>query len=135
MASHKLQRSTEDIRRELTDILRTLKDPRVQGVFLSIVRVEVTNDFSFCKVYVSAMEGLERAKEAVRGLDSAAGFMRTELGHRLTLRHVPKLIFTATDSIEYSAEISRKLLELKNDAPAEAEEKDTDMDEGNGNHS
>ena len=55
MASHKLQRSTEDIRRELTDILRTLKDPRVQGVFLSIVRVEVTNDFSYCKVYILSL--------------------------------------------------------------------------------
>lgn len=132
MASHKLQRSTEDIRRELTDILRTLKDPRVQGVFLSIVRVEVTNDFSYCKVYVSAMEGLERAKEAVRGLDSAAGYMRTELGHRLALRHVPKLLFAATDSIEYSAEISRRLMELKREAPAE--DTDSETEEGNGNH-
>ncbi|MDD6175662.1 MAG: 30S ribosome-binding factor RbfA [Firmicutes bacterium] len=132
MASHKLQRSTEDIRRELTDILRTLKDPRVQGVFLSIVRVEVTNDFSYCKVYVSAMEGLERAKEAVRGLDSAAGYMRTELGRRLALRHVPKLLFAATDSIEYSAEISRRLMELKREAPAE--DTDSETEEGNGNH-
>ena len=131
MASHKLQRSTEDIRRALTAILRTLKDPRVQGVFLSIVRVEVTNDFSYCKVYISAMEGLERAKEAVRGLDSAAGYMRTELGRRLSLRHVPKLLFTATDSIEYSAEISRRLLELKSEATAA----DGDTDKGDGSHS
>lgn len=117
MASHKLQRNTEDIRRELTDIFRTLKDPRVQGAFLSIVRVDVSNDLSYCKVYVSAMEGIERARKAVEGLERAAGFMRSELGARLSLRHVPRLQFSATDSIEYSAEISRKLEQLKKAEP------------------
>ena len=112
MASHKIGRTTEDIKRELTAIFRELKDPRVQNAFVSIVRVEVTNDLSYCTVYVSAMEGLDRAKEAVKGLKSAAGFIRRELGRRLTLRHVPSLIFNATDSIEYSANISRILNSL-----------------------
>ena len=117
MANHKLGRTTEDIRRELTAIFRELKDPRVNSCFLSIVRVEVTNDLSYCTVYVSALEGLDRAKEAIKGLKSAAGFIRRELGHRLRLRHVPELIFTPTDSIEYSAEISRILnsLDIKDD--------------------
>ncbi len=112
MASHRIERTTEDIKRELTAIFRELKDPRVQQVFLSIVRVEVTNDLSYCTVQVSAMEGLEKAKEAVKGLKSASGFIRRELGHRLRLRHVPELIFNATDSIEYSANISRILKSL-----------------------
>lgn len=112
MASHKIGRTTEDIKRELTAIFRELKDPRVQNAFVSIVRVEVTNDLSYCTVYVSAMEGLDRAKEAVKGLKSAAGFIRRELGRRLTLRHVPSLVFNATDSIEYSANISRILNSL-----------------------
>ena len=112
MASHKIERTTEDIRRELTAIFRELKDPRVTGAFLSIVRVEVTNDLSYCTVHVSAIEGLDRAKEAVKGLKSAGGYIRRELGHRLRLRHVPELIFTATDSIEYSAHISRVLNSL-----------------------
>lgn len=112
MASHKIERTTEDIRRELTAIFRELKDPRVTGAFLSIVRVEVTNDLSYCTVHVSAIEGLDRAKEAVKGLRSAGGYIRRELGHRLRLRHVPELIFTATDSIEYSAHISRVLNSL-----------------------
>lgn len=112
MANHKIGRTTEDIKRELTAIFRELKDPRVTEVFLSIVRVEVTNDLSYCTVYVSALEGLERAKGACKGLDSASGYIRRELGHRLKLRHVPSLIFTATDSIEYSAEISRILNSL-----------------------
>lgn len=109
MASHRIERTTEDIKRELTAIFRELKDPRVQQVFLSIVRVEVTNDLSYCTVSVSAIEGIDKAKEAVKGLKSAAGFIRRELGHRLHLRHVPELIFNATDSIEYSANISRIL--------------------------
>ncbi len=112
MASHKIERTTEDIKRELTAIFRELKDPRVNQAFLSIVRVEVTNDLSYCTVYVSAMEGLDRAKEAVKGLKSASGYIRRELGRRLKLRHVPELIFNATDSIEYSANISRILNSL-----------------------
>lgn len=112
MANHKIGRTTEDIKRELTAIFRELKDPRVTEVFLSIVRVDVTNDLSYCTVYVSALEGLDKAKGACKGLDSAAGYIRRELGHRLKLRHVPSLIFTATDSIEYSAEISRILNSL-----------------------
>ena len=99
MPSHRIERTTEDIRRELTAIFREVKDPRVSGAFLSIVRVEVTNDLSYCTVQVSAMEGIDRAKEAVKGLKSAGGFIRRELGHRLRLRHVPELIFNATDSI------------------------------------
>lgn len=109
MASHRIERTTEDVKRELTAIFRELKDPRVNQAFLSIVRVEVTNDLSYCTVHISAIEGLDRAKEAVKGLKSASGFIRRELGNRLHLRHVPELIFKATDSIEYSANISRIL--------------------------
>ena len=122
MPSHRIERTTEDIRRELTAIFRELKDPRVSGAFLSIVRVEVTNDLSYCTVQVSAIEGIDRAKEAVKGLKSASGFIRRELGHRLRLRHVPELIFNATDSIEYSAIISRILSSL--DIPADEEEQE-----------
>ena len=112
MPSHKMERTTEDIRREVSAILRELKDPRVSGVLLSVVRVEVTNDLSYCTVYVSAMEGMETAKTAVQGLKSASGFVRRELGSRLKLRHVPELIFKATDSIEYSAHINTLLHQL-----------------------
>lgn len=117
MAGHKIERITEDIKRELTAIFRELKDPRVTEAFVSIIRVEVTNDLSYCTVYISAIEGMERAKEAVKGLKSASGFIRKELGARLKIRHTPELIFKATDSIEYSANISRILnnLAIKDD--------------------
>lgn len=123
MSGHRIERTTEDIRRELTAIFRELKDPRVNQAFLSIVRVEVTNDLSYCTVQVSAIEGLDRAKEAVRGLKSAGGYIRRELGHRLRLRHVPELIFNATDSIEYSAHINTLLHSL------EIPESEADSDE------
>ena len=113
MPSHKLDRTTEDIHRELSALLRELKDPRVHQGLISIIRVDVTNDLSYATVYVSAMQGIDQAKTAVQGLKSAAGFLRRDLGHRLHIRHVPELHFQATDSVEYSANISRILKDLK----------------------
>lgn len=126
MAGHRIERTTEDIKRELTAIFRELKDPRVAGAFLSIIRVDLTNDLSYCTVYISAMEGMDRAKEAVKGLKSASGFIRRELGARLRIRHTPELVFKATDSIEYSANISRILngLNIKPDDSGEDENDD-----------
>ena len=115
MSGHKIERITEDIKRELTAIFRELKDPRVTNNFISIVRVTVTNELSYCEVYISAIEGLEKAKETVQGLKSASGFIKRELGHRLDIRQIPELIFHATDSIEYSANISKILNDLKGD--------------------
>ena len=111
--SYRIDRITEDIRREIMAILRELKDPRVSGNFLSVVRVEVTNDLSYCTVYVSSLKGLAEAESGVAGLRSAGGYMRGEIGKRLRLRHVPELIFKATDSIEYAANIQRILNDLK----------------------
>ena len=65
MAGFKLNRTSEDIRRELMDILRSMKDPRISGGMISVVRIELTNDLSHCKVYISSLEGMEKAKEAV----------------------------------------------------------------------
>lgn len=117
MSGHRIDRTTEDIKRELTDIFKSVKDPRVADCFISIIRVEVTNDLSYCTVYFSVIEGMERAKEALKGLKSATGYIRRELGHRLHLRHTPELIFKPTDSIEYSANVSRILndLDIKED--------------------
>lgn len=112
MAGHRIDRISEDISRELTAILRTVKDPRVSGTLLTIVRVDVTNDLSYATVYVSSMDGIDQARGAVKGLASAAGYMRRELGRALELRHVPELRFIPDDSIAYSSEISRKLNQL-----------------------
>ena len=126
MSGHRIERTTEDIKRELTAVFRELKDPRVQNSFISIVRVDVTNDLSYCTVQISAIEGMDKANEAVKGLKSAAGFIRRELAHRLRLRYVPELIFKATDSIEYSANISRILNSLDITEDEEINEVDND---------
>ena len=113
MPNYRLDRTSEDILRELTAILRTVKDPRVTGSMLSIVRVEVTRDMSYADVYVSSMNGLDAEKEAVKGLRSAAGYMRHALGQALSLRYTPELRFIPDGSIEYSAHISATLDQIK----------------------
>ncbi len=119
MPKFTINRESEDIRRELTDIMRTLKDPRISGM-LTVVRVELASDGSFCKVYVSSLEGLENAKSAVKGLDSAKGYIKRELGRRLSFRRMPEFRFIADDSAEYGISIMEKLSELN--IPAEEPE-------------
>lgn len=122
MAGFKLGRVTQDIHRELSAILRELKDPRLSNM-LSVVKVQVTNDLSHCKIYVSALEGMEKTEESVKGLVSATGFIKRELSARLHLRKCPELHFVADDSIAYGAEINRMLLEL-NHSKAEDEQEE-----------
>ncbi|MDE5936178.1 MAG: 30S ribosome-binding factor RbfA [Ruminococcus sp.] len=111
MANFKTNRMAEDIKRELTAILRELKDPRIDKL-LTVVRADLSGDMSVCKVYVSSLEGIERTKESVKGLTSAAGYIRRELFHRLQMRKSPSLTFIADSSIERGAEISKKLNDI-----------------------
>ena len=108
MASFRVSRLSEDIHRELTDIMRSLKAPRITGL-LSIVKIDLSSDLSYCKVYISSMEGMENAKTAVKGLNSAAGFIRREINNRLEMRRSPAFQFVADDSIAHSADIARIL--------------------------
>lgn len=119
MSGHRVERTNEDIKRELTAILREMKDPRIKDNFLSIVRVDTTNDLSYTKVYISSVNGIDKATSAVKVLDKASGFVRKELGLRLKIRHTPKVLFEATDSIEYGANISKMLNDLKVDSDDE----------------
>ena len=121
MPSFKINRLAEDIRRELTSLMHTLKDPRIQGL-VSIVRVELAGDQSCCKVYVSSLEGPEAGRRAAEGLNNAAGFIRREIGHRVPMRRSPEFRFIADSSIAYSAEIAHKLNELLPNAPQAGEE-------------
>ncbi len=125
MPNYKINRTEEDVMRELTAILRELKDPRIDPM-LTIVRVELSRDLSECKIYVSCLSGKQAAKESCKGLDSAAGFIRRELLHRLKIRKSPILRFIADDSIAHSAEINRKLKSLLPDETETDEIADTD---------
>lgn len=112
MAGYRIDRITEDIKRELIAILREVKDPRVDSM-LSVVKVDVSSDLSCCKVYISSLGGIESAKESVKGLRSAGGFIRKRLGTQLHIRKTPELTFIADDSIEKGFELFNKLSELK----------------------
>ena len=111
MASYRADRMSEDIKREIASVVRELKDPRVSGKMLTVVHVDVTHDLSYAKVYVSALEGIDTAKEAVKGLTNAAGLIRREITKRLKLRIAPEIKFIADDSVEHSFEIFKKLEE------------------------
>ena len=106
MPGFKMGRVTSDIKYALSEILSEVKDPRISKL-LSIVKLDVSGDMSYAKVYVSAIEGREKTAESVKALKNAAGYIRRELGAKLKLRKVPELRFVADDSIEISANISR----------------------------
>jgi len=105
MASNRQQRTNEDIQRALASLLRNVKDPRLQGM-LSITDVHATKDLRYCKVYISSLEK-GNDKEIIKGLKSASGYLRRELGSALSLRYTPELIFELDSSIERGAEISK----------------------------
>lgn len=127
MPNYRADRMSEDIQREIAAILREMKDPRLHDGIISVVRCEMAHDLSYCKVYISSMKGIDTAKIAVKALKNAQGFIRHELGVRLKLRYAPALAFEATDSIEYSANISRILndIDLK---PLDETEEDNEND-------
>lgn len=108
MAGHRTDRVSEDIKREIIAVMRELKDPRISGM-LTVVRVDVTQDLSFAKVYISALEGIETAKTAVKGLTAACGYIRRQVGGNLRLRKTPELRFIADDSVERGINIMKKL--------------------------
>ena len=109
MASNRINRINEEIQKSLADALRTVKDPRVSGTMISITHVETTPDLRFAKIYVSFLEE-NKAKDALKGLESAGGYLRRELGAALKLRYTPELVWALDDSITYGA----KMLKLIN---------------------
>ncbi len=116
MASNRINRINEEIQKELSSLLRTVKDPRVQDTMISITRVETTPDLRYTKVYVSFLEE-EKVKSAMAGLKSAGGYLRRELGHNLQLRYAPEIVWSLDDSITYGAKMLKLInsLEIKDE--------------------
>ncbi len=116
MASNRIAIINEEIQKELSALLRSVKDPRVQDVMISITRVETTPDLRYTKVYVSFLQE-EKAAEAMKGLKSAAGFLRRQLGTNLRLRYAPEIVWSLDDSITYGARMLKLInsLEVKHD--------------------
>ena len=122
MASNRINRINEEIQKELSSLLRNVKDPRVQDTMISITRVETTPDLRYTKVYVSFLQS-EKADEAMKGLKSAAGFLRRQLGTNLKLRYAPEIVWALDDSITYGA----RMLNLINSLGVKSDE---ESDEG-----
>ena len=112
MAKNRIHRINEEVQRELASLLRTVKDPRVKDTMLSITHVDTTTDLRYAKIYVSALDKTQE-KEALKGLKSAAGYLRRELGAALQLRYTPELQFVADDSIQHGAHILEVLRQVE----------------------
>ena len=103
MASNRMGRINEEIQRELAALIPSVKDPRVTGL-ISVTAVDTTPDLKFAKVYVSILDKGD-CDQVVKGLKSAAGWLRRELGSALKLRYTPELVFQLDDSIDKGAHI------------------------------
>ncbi len=122
MSTNRIGRINEEIQRELSELLRNVKDPRVQKTMISVTRVQTTSDLRYAKVYVSMFDK-DQTKEVLKGLKSAGGWLRRELGARLQLRYTPELVWEEDTSITHGARIFDILatLDIPEDAPEETE--------------
>ena len=123
MASNRINRINEEIQKELSSLLRTVKDPRVQDTMISVTRVETTPDLRYTKVYVSFLQE-EKSKEAMKGLQSAGGWIRRQLGTNLKLRYSPEIVWALDDSITYGAH----MLNLINSLGVKHDDEDADQE-------
>ena len=105
MAFKRTDRISEEIKKELSNIIRELKDPRIP-LMTSVVSVSVTNDLRYAKAYISIMGNEDEKKDAIKGLQSAAGYIRREIGNRVNIRCVPEFTFCIDTTIEYGARIN-----------------------------
>ncbi|MCI8436537.1 MAG: 30S ribosome-binding factor RbfA [Lawsonibacter sp.] len=107
MASNRIGRINEEVQRELAALIPTVKDPRVTGL-ISVTGVDVTPDLKFAKVYISVLDK-SGSEQVLKGLKSAAGYLRRELGRALNLRSTPELDFLQDDSMAKGAHILEML--------------------------
>ena len=127
MASNRIGRINEEIQKELASLIPNLKDPRVQNTMISVTHVETTPDLRYAKVYVSFLQE-DKATDALKGLKSAGGYLRRELGRALQLRYTPELVWALDDSITYGAKML-KLINSLDTGSNEEEETNEGTDE------
>ena len=113
MAKDRINKINEEVLRELSQVIRELKDVRIP-MLTSVVAVNVTNDLSYATAYISVYGDEQTQKKAIEGLKSASGFIRREIGHRLQLRHTPEFIFRLDHSIEHGSKINTIINNINN---------------------
>lgn len=125
MANFNIKRLSEDIRREISAAVSGVKDPRVAEGFVTITRCELTNDMSYCKVWVACMGGSERTAKAVEGMTAASGYFKKQIVAAVRMRKIPELIFKPDNSLEYSEHIEEIIAQISNSAkPVNASDDD-----------
>jgi len=107
----RIDRITQEVKKELSLIIRELKDPRIP-LMTSVVNVKVANDLKVAKAYISVMGDEKTKNDCLAALKNAAGFIRREIGSRVDLRYTPEFVFVLDDSIEYGSHISEVLKNL-----------------------
>lgn len=110
MAGQRVARIREEVKKEASDIIRRLKDPRVG--FVTVTDTEVSSDMRYVKIFVSVLGSEEEKQKTMEALHRATGFIRTELGGRIRLRHTPEIHFKFDESIERGARIFELLREV-----------------------
>ncbi len=110
--STRIDRISEEVLKALAEAIRTLKDPRVSSGLVSVTHCEVTGDLRYAKAFISVLGSPESAKEVMRGLHSASGFLRREVARKVQLRYAPELVFTLDESISHGAHITELLHKL-----------------------
>ena len=139
MANYRKARVDEEIMKEMANILRTVKDPRVSGAFVSVTAVDCTADLKFAKIFYSVM-GERRKGDTQKGLENASGYIRTCLAKALNLRITPELKFVESDAMKHGAHISELLKKVeaeldeadRREAEAAANEENTEGETENG---
>jgi len=112
---HNTQRLSEDIKREISASIRELGDERLEGGLASVSRCEVTNDLSYCKVYISAHGGADKTEEIVSVLQKASGFFKKRLNGRIKMRKMPELKFICDNTLDYFDKITGILEQTRRD--------------------
>lgn len=111
MSQYRSERIKAQLKEVLSDIFRQMKDPRLG--FASVTGLELSGDLRHLKVFVSVLGSDDEKKQTIKALDNATGFIRSELGQRMQLRHTPEVIFRLDDSIEHGAHINKLLKDIE----------------------
>ena len=118
--SEKNTRVNSEVHREISEIIREVKDPRV-GIMTSVTDVEVTPDLKYANIYISALGSEDASAKTLEGLKAANGFIRRELARRLNLRNTPELRFLADDSLAYGMKMDKLINELMQNTKSEVD--------------
>ena len=126
MASRRVERVSDLIKQEISNIIRNdLKDPRVG--FITVTSVDLSQDLRHAKVFISVMGTEDERLKSMEGLERAAGFIRSSLGNKIRIRHIPELLFRHDESYEYAARIAEVMKQIEPEIKSEKQQADTDQ--------